>query len=117
MPRDSRSSFGRCFAPVSMHDWVGVPSSSRVGERNPEHESDRKFRRFVDRRRLVEGADASLEIDRKRAQAEEIASEEAVEWAADEARELLGIEAERARRELVILSGPAGRLRVGEAHR
>ena len=42
-------------------------------------------------------------------QTEEIASEETVELTADEARELLGIEAERARRELVILPGPVGR--------
>ena len=50
-------------------------------------------------------------------QTEEIASEETVESTADEVRKLLGIEAERARRELVILPGPVGLLRVGEARR
>jgi len=50
-------------------------------------------------------------------QTEEIASEETVESTADEARELDGIETERADRELVILPGPVGRLRAGETHR
>ena len=96
---------------------VGVPSRSRAASGTPSMSLIGSSDGLSARGRLVEGAEASLEIDRERVQTEEIASEETVESTADEARELLGIEAERAGRELVILPGPVGRLRVGEAHR
>ena len=105
------------FAPVSTHVRVGAPSSSTVATGTPRASSTRNSVVCGSEAGSRKPQNATLEVDREWVQAEQVASDETVERCADQARELVRVESERALVDIAIPPSPLDAPRVREARR